>query len=72
MGKEETYVFIEKLLLSVKDSFTTRRVHLGMDEAVLLGLGKYLRENGYEKGSVLVREHCKRVLAICKKLGLDL
>ena len=71
VGKEETYVFIEKLLLSVKDSFTTRRVHLGMDEAVLLGLGKYLRENGYEKGSVLVREHCKRVLAICKKLGLE-
>ena len=71
VGKEETYVFIEKLLQSVKDSFTTRRVHLGMDEAVLLGLGKYLRENGYEKGSVLVREHCKRVLAICKKLGLE-
>ena len=70
VGKEETYVFIEKLLQSVKDSFTTRRVHLGMDEAVLLGLGKYLKENGYEKGSVLVREHCKRVLAICKKLGL--
>ena len=71
VGKEETYVFIEKLLQSVKDSFTTRRVHLGMDEAVLLGLGKYLRKNGYEKGSVLVREHCKRVLAICKKLGLE-
>lgn len=71
VGKEETYVFIEKLLQSVKDSFTTRRVHLGMDEAVLLGLGKYLKENGYEKGSVLVREHCKRVLAICKKLGLE-
>ena len=71
VGKEETYVFIEKLLQSVKDSFTTRRVHLGMDEAVLLGLGKYLKENGYEKGSVLVREHCKRVLAICQKLGLE-
>ena len=71
VGKEETYVFIEKLLQSVKDSFSTRRVHLGMDEAVLLGLGKYLKENGYEKGSVLVREHCKRVLAICKKLGLE-
>ena len=71
VGKEETYVFIEKLLQCVKDSFSTRRVHLGMDEAVLLGLGKYLKENGYEKGSVLVREHCKRVLAICKKLGLE-
>ena len=71
VGKEETYAFIEKLLQSVKEAFSTRRVHLGMDEAVLLGLGKYLKENGYEKGSVLIREHCKRVLAICKKLGLE-
>ena len=71
VGKEETYTFIEELLQSVKEAFSTRRVHLGMDEAVLLGLGKYLRKNGYEKGSVLVREHCKRVLAICKKLGLE-
>lgn len=71
VGKEETYLFIEKLLRSVKDSFSTRRVHLGMDEAVLLGLGNYLRENGYKKSSELIREHCSRVLAICKKLGLS-
>lgn len=69
--KKPTYTFIEKLLQSVKEAFSTRRVHLGMDEAVLLGLEKYLKENGYEKGSVLIREHCKRVLAICKKLGLE-
>ena len=71
VGKEETYVFIERLLEAVKDSFSTRRVHLGMDEAVLLGLGEYLNENGYEKGSVLVKEHCQRVLSICKRLGLE-
>lgn len=71
VGKEETYSFIEKMLQSVKDTFSTNRVHLGMDEAVFLGLGNYLKENGYEKSSVLVREHCKKVLAICKKIGLE-
>nr|WP_294666219.1 beta-N-acetylhexosaminidase [uncultured Blautia sp.] len=71
VGKEETYVFIERLLKAVKASFSTRRVHLGMDEAVLLGLGEYLYENGYEKSSVLVKEHCRRVLDICKKLDLE-
>ena len=40
-GKEETYQFIEKLLISVKENFSTSRVHLGMDEAVMLGLGKF-------------------------------
>ena len=29
--KEETYQFIEKLLSAVKESFSTNRVHLGMD-----------------------------------------
>lgn len=35
-----------------------------------LGLGNYLQENGYKKSSTLIREHCDRVLAICKKLDL--
>ena len=42
-----------------------------MDEAAQLGLGKYLRENGYTKSSVLIREHTARVFEICKKLGLE-
>lgn len=68
--KEETYQFIEKLLISVKENFSTSRVHLGMDEAVMLGLGNSLRENGYKEGSLLIREHCERVMDICKALGL--
>ncbi len=70
VGKEETYQFIERMLTSVKENFHTDRVHLGMDEAVQLGLGNYLQENGYVKSSVLIREHCDRVLAICKRIGL--
>ena len=68
--KEETYQFIEKLLSSVKEDFSTNRVHLGMDEAVMLGLGNYLKENGYKKGSLIIREHCNRVVDICRKLEL--
>ena len=71
VGKEEVYTLIEKMLCSVKESFSTNRVHLGMDEAAQLGLGKYLRENGYTKSSVLIREHSARVFEICKKLGLE-
>lgn len=71
VGKEETYIFIEELLRSVKESFSTKRVHLGMDEAVSLGLGNYLKNNGYEKSSMLIKRHCKKVLDICKKLDLN-
>ena len=68
--KEETYQFIEKLLSSVKENFSTNRVHIGMDEAVMLGLGNYLKENGYKKGSLIIEEHCNRVVDICRKLEL--
>lgn len=71
VGKEETYVFIEKLLTAIKESFYTKRVHLGMDEAVQLGLGNYLAENGYKNSSELIKEHCTHVLEICKKLDLE-
>lgn len=71
VGKEESYIFIEKLLTAVKESFHTNRVHLGMDEAVQLGLGNYLRENGYKNSSELIKEHCARMLEICKKLQLE-
>lgn len=71
VGEERVYNFIEKLLQSVKDSFSTRRVHLGMDEAVELGLGQYLSKNGYRESSLLIKEHSSRVLAICKKLELE-
>lgn len=36
----------------------------------MLGLGNYLKENGYKKGSLIIREHCNRVVDICRKLEL--
>ena len=39
VGKTEVYTFIEELLTTVKETFSTRRIHLGMDEAIQLGLG---------------------------------
>ena len=38
--------------------------------AVFKAVGALLQENGYKKSSTLIREHCDRVLAICKKLDL--
>lgn len=68
-GSEKVYAFIEQLLASLKDCFRSRDIHIGMDEAVMLGLGNYLRENGYRESSLLIKEHSDRVLDICRKLG---
>jgi hypothetical protein len=68
--KKRKLISFEKLLSSVKENFSTNRVHIGMDEAVMLGLGNYLKENGYKKGSLIIEEHCNRVVDICRKLEL--
>lgn len=71
VGSKKVYEFIEQLLTSLKDSFRTRNIHIGMDEAVAVGLGKYLEENGYTEKSVLIQEHSLRVFEICRKLGWE-
>ena len=69
VGSEKVYDFIRQILTSLKDCFRTRTIHIGMDEAVSLGLGRYLRENGYRNSSELIQEHSSKVQEICKELG---
>ena len=69
MGSKEVYTFIRNLLESLRSCFSTRNIHIGMDEAHMLGLGNYLRENGYEESSVIIRRHTDRVLELCQETG---
>lgn len=69
VGSEEVYTFIRNLLESLRSCFSTRNIHIGMDEAHMLGLGNYLRENGYEESSVIIRRHTDRVLELCQETG---
>lgn len=69
VGNEETYRFIDDMFKSLSESFTSRNVNIGMDEAHMLGLGKYLKENGYKDRSMIMIEHLKRVVEIAEKYG---
>lgn len=68
-GEEKTYDFIEAMIRACRNSFRTKRIHLGMDEAHKLGLGKYLDQHGYERRDVIFCRHLDRVNAICEKYG---
>ena len=70
-GEERTYEFLDALLKTVSEYFTTRSVHLGMDEAYMLGRGKYLDKNGNKPRIEIMQAHLERVLSICKKYGLQ-
>lgn len=67
---ENTYKFIENMLSLLLDTFRTRTIFLGMDETHTLGLGQYLKRNGYEKPSEMFLRHMNKVYEIAAKLGI--
>lgn len=68
-GEEKTYTLIEAMIRTCRNCFRTKRIHVGMDEAHMMGLGKYLDRNGYETREVIFCRHLDRVNEICKKYG---
>lgn len=71
VGEEKTYELIEKIFKTLADTFTSRRVNIGMDEAHMLGLGKYLTKNGYRNRVDIFNEHLNRVCEIARKYGFE-
>ena len=68
---EKTYSFIDKMFRSVAEMFSSRRINIGMDEAMLLGSGRFLNINGYVPRSELMLEHLSRVVEIAGKYGFQ-
>ena len=65
------YALIEKMFASIAKSFTSRTIHIGMDEAAAIGLGKYLDRHGYSDRFEILCRHLEKVLAIARKYGFE-
>lgn len=70
--EEETYRLIEDMFLTISENFESRVVHIGMDEAHSVGLGKYLDKHGYKKQTEVLLEHLSKVSKIAEKYGFRL
>lgn len=66
-GTEESLAFVEKLLSTVSECFTTNLIHLGMDEAWGMGRGNYLNKYGYKNGAHLFCDHLNKVKKLADK-----
>ena len=66
-GAQETYELIEAMIKTMRESISGNKLHIGMDEALELGNGKYYQLHGFEEKSVIFRKHLDRVCEICKK-----
>ena len=69
IDSEETYAFLNAALRSLSGCFRSRRIHIGMDEAHGVGLGRYLMRHGYEDRFQLLNRHLSRVVALCEQYG---
>jgi hypothetical protein len=69
IDEPRTYELLENIFSTLSKTFSSRRVHLGMDEAHHVGLGKYLDTHGFTDRYALLMKHLNRVCEIAKKYG---
>lgn len=69
VGDEKNYELIDAMFASLAESVTSKTLHIGMDEAHLLGRGRYYEKNGPVDGSQIMIEHLERICQIGKKYG---
>src|SRR5699024_5173996 len=63
-GEQKTYDFLEKIIKAASKPFKSNRIHIGMDEAHQLSLGKYLDKHGYEERFSIMNRNLKEVVPI--------
>ena len=70
VGADATYTLISDMLKTAKECFTTNRIHIGMDETIGLGTGRYKSINGIRPMKDIFLEHLSKVAEMCDEYGL--
>lgn len=68
---ENTYKLIESMISSVSECFSSKKIHIGMDEAYRVGTGKYKDIHGECDRFEIINRHLHRVCEIASKYGLE-
>lgn len=66
----KTYRLIEKMIAAASAPFRSKRIHLGMDEALGIGAGVYKTRFGERHPFDILNRHLARVRQICRGFGL--
>nr|MBQ4319667.1 family 20 glycosylhydrolase [Clostridia bacterium] len=69
-GADETYKLIDDMLKTISECFTTKRIHIGMDETHDLGTGAYLSKNGYHERQEIYFSHLAKINEMIKSYGM--
>ncbi len=68
---ERTYELIDHMFATLSECFSSRKIHIGMDEAHMLGRGKHLDRFGYETPDKIIARHLGRVCELAEKYGYE-
>lgn len=68
---DRTYEFIDNMFATLSECFVSKKIHIGMDEAHLLGRGKHLDRFGYETTNAVMRRHLEKVCTVAEKYGYE-
>ncbi|MBO5907804.1 MAG: beta-N-acetylhexosaminidase [Clostridia bacterium] len=69
---DRTYELIDNMFATLRECFSTKRLHAGMDEAWLLGRGKHTDIYGYEETDTMMTRHLDRVSKLAEKHGYEI
>lgn len=69
---DRTYQLIDNMFKTLSECFKSRKIHVGMDEAYMVGRGRYLDKHGYIHSNELMHKHIKKVREIADKYGYQI
>ncbi len=69
-GEERVYEFIEDMIVAATAPVRSKRIHIGLDEAMQLGMGNYFKKHGLTDAGQIMFDHLNRVMEILRRHGL--
>lgn len=69
--KPETYTLIEKMFATVREYFSSDKIHIGMDDSYYVGRNRHLDLYGFEDLSSVYLRHLNKVVEIADKYGFN-
>ncbi len=72
VGEEKVYDLIRDLFSTLSKCFRSKLIHVGMDEAGMLGRGRYFDRNGAQPRMEILLAHLRRVAQIADEFGFSL
>lgn len=64
---DRVYELIDRMFATLKKCFKSPYIHIGMDEAHMVGRGKHMDIHGYEDTFTILKRHLDKVCEIAKK-----